>query len=146
MALAAGDFQGTEAQNVQTILRRSFDCAQLSVTKLRHRSTRLVYVGVVAAALSTAIGANAATRGPLKGQGPGAWKLTCAVSAVLSACAAIAVGLNQQMGLADRLARAMMCAGRLRALEVQISMGGRASTEVAREYEELLGNYQEFMA
>lgn len=146
MTSAADDSQATEAQGLQTIVRRSLGCAQQSAMKLRRRSARLVYVGVVAAALSTAVGANAAARGPLKGQGPGAWKLTCAMSAVLSACAAIAVGLNQQMGLADRLARAMVCAGRLRALEVEMSLGGRASTEVAREYEELLGNYQEFMA
>lgn len=146
MALAADDFQGTEKQSVQSVLRRSLNCAQESVIKLRRRSTRLVYVGVIAAALSTAVGANAATRGSLKGQGPGAWKLTCALAAVLSACAAVAAGLNQQMALADRLARAMTCAGRLRALEVQISLGDRASSEIAREYEELLGNYQEFMA
>lgn len=106
----------------------------------------MVYLGVIAAALSSAVGASAVTRGPLAGHGSGAWKITCGITAVLSACAALAAGLNQQMGLADRLARATACAGRLHALEVEIALRGRAPDDVAHQYQELLATYEEFMA
>jgi hypothetical protein len=134
-----------EAAAIAGRIRQSLESAQRHANALRRQNARLVYVGLVAAALATAVGGIASAHGPLAGTGPGAWKLTCGLTAALSACAAVASGLNQQLSLANRLARAMTCAGRLQALEIGISIRGRQPAEVAREYEELLASYDEFM-
>jgi hypothetical protein len=134
-----------DSTTVAARIRQSLETAQRRAQALRHRSTQLAYLGLTASALATIVAGIASAHGPLAGQGPTSWKLTCGLTAVFSACAALASGLNQQFSYAEHLARAMACAGRLRSLELQVSLGERSPSEIAREYEDLVANYAEFV-
>ena len=83
--------------------------------------------------------------GPVLGRGLSGWKVTCAVPTVFTACATICSGLNQQLAVPDHLAKATACIGRLRALEIEITVSGRNPAEVAKEYQDLAASYEEFM-
>lgn len=83
--------------------------------------------------------------GPVLGHGPSAWKATCAVATIFTACATICSGLNQQLAVPDHLAKATACVGRLRALEIEITIAGRNFADVAKEYEQLVASYGELM-
>jgi len=105
----------------------------------------MVSIGLIAGALGTILAGLAAGRGPLAGQGTHAWKVTCGVIGVLSACATLLPGLNQQLSVPDRLVKATACVGRLRALEIALTVAQRDPTLIATEYQEVATAYQEFM-
>jgi hypothetical protein len=118
--------------------------AEAKASALRRRNTRLVTLGLFTSGLGTILAGFAAAAGPLGGKGTGAWKMTCGIIAALTACATLLAGLNQQLSIPDRLARATACAGRLRALEVEITVAHRNPTEVAEQYEQVLRADPEF--
>lgn len=122
-------------------IRESTERAEFESARLRQRNSRLTGAGILAGGLSTAVGALAVTFGPMMSQIGGGWKLTCGVATLLTACATVCMGFCQQLSLPDHLAKATACAGRLRALEVQLSLGGREPAEVAKEYEDLMTYY-----
>lgn len=104
--------------------------------RLRVRNTRLTGTSILSGELGTAVGALAVSFGPVLGHGPGAWKITCLVATIFTACATICSGLNQHLSVPGRLAKATVCMGRRRALELEVAVFGRNPSEVAKEYEE----------
>jgi hypothetical protein len=130
---------------ILTKIRESLQRAELECARLRVRNTRLTGSSILSGGLATAVGALAVSFGPVLGHGPGGWKITCAVATIFTACATICSGLNQHLAIPDHLAKATACAGRLRALELEISVFGRNPSDVAKEYEELVAAYEEFM-
>jgi hypothetical protein len=79
------------------------------------------------------------------GKGPPAWKLTCGVVAGLTACSTLLSGIHKQLAVPERLGKAMACIGKLRALEIDLTLGNRDIVQVAKEYQELAVNYPEFI-
>lgn len=128
------------AEMILSKIRESIEHAEFESARLRRRNSRLTGTGILAGGLSTAVGALAVTFGPMVSQG-GGWELTCGIATLLTACATVCMGFCQQFAVPDHLARATACAGRLRALEVQLSLGGRSHAEVASEYEEIMAFY-----
>jgi len=126
-------------------IRQPIANAEHRTRELRHENSRLVTLGLIAGALGTIMAGFAAAAGPLTGQGPHAWRVTCGIVATLTACATLFPGLNQQLSIPDRLAKANICVGRLRALEIGISVTQRDPTEVATEYQDVCSAYHEFM-
>lgn len=138
---------GSEPRNaVLERIQDSLHHAEIHASNLRRRSSRFVCVNLVAGALGTIVAGLAAAFGPMAGRGPEAWKITCGAVALLTGCATLFSGLSQQLGLPDRLARATACAGRLRALEIDATLANRDLGEVAKGYEEVVANYQEFIS
>lgn len=126
-------------------IRDGLGRSEARATILRQRSSRFIIVNLVCGALGTIVAGLAAAAGPAIGTGPHAWKLTCAAVAVLTACSTLFSGLNQQLAMPDRLAKATTCVARLRALEMEITVTHRDLMEVTRQYEDVVANYQEFL-
>ena len=126
-------------------IRGALQNAEARARALRRRNSLMVSTGLVAGGLGTILAGLAAARGPLAGQGSGAWKLTCGVVGVLSACATLFPGLNQQLSVPDRLVKVTACVGRLRALEIALTVTQRDPAVVATEYQEVASTYQECM-
>lgn len=115
--------------------------AEARVTEVRRANTRAVTVALGASALSAFLTALPSAMGtPLAGS----WRITCMVAAILSAIAAVTTGLQAQLRFADRLTSATDCLGRLRALEVQLSLGTLQPDAAAREFTEIIARYPEF--
>jgi flagellin-like hook-associated protein FlgL len=66
------------------------------------------------------------------------------VASAFAALAAITTGLQAQLRYAERLATATDCLGRLRALEVQASLGTLSQEDLAKSYAELVARYPEY--
>jgi hypothetical protein len=126
-------------------IRDSLYKAEVHVNKLRSTNSRFIYISLISSALGTAVAGLAAVFGPLAGQGPNSWRITCAVVAVFTACATIFSGLHKQLTISDRLAKATACVGKLKALEVAITVTNRDLVEVVKEYEEVIGSYPDFI-
>lgn len=133
-------------------IRAGIRKADQETAALKKKNSRYITTGIVASALSTVIAALAAALGPviaqtLTGQptpGP-AWRLTCGAIAVFTGVATIFSGLQKQLSIAERLAKASTCSGKLHALEFAITVNNRETTEVAREYEMAIASYPEII-
>jgi len=130
---------------IVTKVRESLQHAEAQVKELRRRNSRFASASILFGALGTAVAGTASTTGPVIGQGAGAWKLTCLLTAAFTASATIFSALNQQLSVPDRLAKATACAGHLRALELDITLRGQDLAQVTKAYEELVERYSEFM-
>lgn len=127
-------------------IRYALRTAEKRAQSLRSRSSWFILANLVCGALGTVIAGLAAAAGPAVGTGPHAWKVTCGVVAVLTACGTLFSGLNQQLAIPDRLAKAEACVARLRALEMEVTVTQRDLAEVTRQYEEVVAGYQQFMS
>jgi hypothetical protein len=138
---------GTEEPKTAILrrIREGLGKAQGRAEKLKRTNTRLIYLSLSSSTIATALAGLTAAVGPLAGEGPPAWRLTCAAIAVVTALSGLLSGMHQRMNISDQLARAITCAGRFRALEVALTVTGRDVLQVAKEYEELIANYQEYV-
>ncbi|MEK7250090.1 MAG: hypothetical protein AAB209_06660, partial [Bacteroidota bacterium] len=114
-------------------------------SEMKKKNSRYITTGIVASALSTVIAGTAAAVGPVIGQGAPAWKLTCAAVAVCTGVATVFAGLQKQLSIAERLAKATACSGKLRSLEFAITVNNRDTLEVAQEYEGVIANYSDVL-
>lgn len=116
-------------------------CVTRHVQRLRRQNTLFGYTSIVSGATSSLLAGGVATTGPIAGT----WSMTCGIVAVIAACGTIASGLQAQLAVADKLARATACAGKLEALDVALKISRRDVREVASEYERLVEVNREFL-
>ncbi len=112
---------------------------------LKKKNSRYLVVSIVAGAMSTVIAASAAALGPVLAGGAPAWKATCAVIALFTGVATVFTGMQKQLSIAERLAKAIACSGKLHSLEFAITVNNRETSEVAKEYETALSSYPDVL-
>jgi len=112
---------------------------------LKKRNTRYIGISIIASALSTVLAASAAALGPVIGQGAPAWKLTCGFIALCTGVATVFNGLQKQLTIAERLAKATACSGKLHSLEFGLTVNNRDTAEIAKEYEMAIASYPEII-
>lgn len=113
--------------------------------ELRRANSRLIWLSLIASAVATMLAAVTAAAGPLAGEGPPAWRLTCGSIAVLTGMSGLLTGAHQRLNVSEKLASAIACTGKLRSMELALTVTGRDPGEVARDYEDLVATYQEFL-
>jgi hypothetical protein len=124
-------------------IRTGMNAAESHVRRLRRADTWAIVVGTATSGLAAFVaGVTAVQKQPLVG---GTWANTCAVAALLSLAAALATGLHKGLGISDRLTKASACSGKLRALDLAATLGGRAPTDLARECEQVAAEYPDFL-
>lgn len=128
-------------QDIRDTLQR----AEESVRKLRRTNTKYIYISLVSSVLATLIAGLTAFNGPLAGQGPGAWKWTCGLVAVCTATATVFTGLQKQFTVAERLAKANECVGKLKSLIISTELPGSDQTQVLGEYKKIVELYSEYL-
>jgi hypothetical protein len=134
-----------EREAVQQKIKETLYKVNLNVVKLKNANFRLVTTSLAASALATLLAGLTAAMGPLAGQGPSAWKITCGAVAGFTALAGLMTGLHQKLSISERLAKSFSCAGRLNSLDIALSITKRDPAIVAKEYEELIGNYPDLL-
>jgi len=130
------------AQTVKASLRK----AEKIVFGLRHTHTRLLIAGIVSSAATTLVAGITAAQGPIVGDGTEGWRIACIVAAIFAFASTVCIGLNQQLKISDRLLTGTQCVGRLKSLDVGISISSRAWEEVTKEYEEIAKTYPELIS
>lgn len=126
-------------------IRDGLQKAEARTDRLRRTNTRLVYLSLSSSTLATALAGVTAAAGPIAGEGPPAWRVTCAAVAVLTALSGLLSGVHQRLNISEQLAKAIACAGRLRGLELALTVTGRNVVEVARDYEDVVAGYPEYV-
>ncbi len=134
-----------ERQAVQQKIKESLQKVNMHVMKLRSANFRLITISLIASALATLLAGLTAALGPLAGQGPPAWKITCGAVAGFTALAGLMTGLHQKFSISERLAKSFSCAGRLNSLDLALSVSKKDPGAVAKEYEELISNYPDLL-
>ena len=114
-------------------------------SELKKKNSRYITVGITASALSTVIAGATAALGPLIGQGVPAWKFTCGAIAVCTGIATVFTGLQKQFSIAEQLAKATSCSGKLHSLEFGLTVNNRDTAETAKEYENVIASYPEII-
>ena len=126
-------------------IREGIRKSDLQSVTLKKRNSRYITVGIIASALSTVIAGGTAAVGPVIAQGPPGWKLTCGLIAVCAGVATVFNGLQQQFSIAEKLAKATSCSGKLHSLEFALTINNRDPTEVVKEYETVISTYPEIV-
>lgn len=126
-------------------IRDNLQQAERRARRLRKTNAVLVYTSIGASGFATIVGGLTAGLGPLIGQGTGAWRFTCGAIAAASAIAGFFTGIHQRLTISERLAKAFSYVGKLRSLEVALTVSQRDPREVAKEYEQIYQEYQEFL-
>jgi hypothetical protein len=134
-----------ERNVVRERIKESLQKVNAQAVKLRNANFRLVTVSLCVSALATLLAGLTAALGPLAGQGPSAWKLTCAAVAGFTALAGLMTGLHQKLSISDKLAKSFACAGRLNSLEISLALSKKDPETAVKEYEELLTSYPELL-
>lgn len=119
-------------------IQASLHQAEAYTARLRTTYNRLTFGGLLSSAVTTLVAGGTAVQGSLVGLGLGGWQLGCILAALLGLTSTVCVGMGQQLKLGERLPQGQLCIGQLRALDVALAVEGRAWSEVAKEYEEIL--------
>ena len=126
-------------------LKQSLQFARANTSKLRKLHTGFLIASIVSSSATTLVAAITAAQGPIIGEGPEGWKISCIIAAFFGFTATICVGLNQQLKVSDRLSKSNQCLGRLQSLDVATDIGSRNTNEIMKEFEELVKVYPEIM-
>lgn len=126
-------------------VRKSLHKAEKIVADLRENNRRLLIAGIVSSAGSTLVAGITAAVGPTIGISDPGWRTACIIAAVFAFVSALSTGLNQQLNFSDRLSKGMRCIGRLRSLDVRITLGNSDWSEIADEYQEITKTFPEFV-
>ena len=136
------------ANNQNGLLKRIQD-SRLKVEtvskNLKKANSRFIYISIIASSLATLLSGLTAALGPLAGQGAPAWKITCGGVAVLTAFAGIFTGLHQRMSIPERLSKCYLCLGKLNSLELALTVTKRDPLGVAKDFEDVIVSYQDFL-
>jgi hypothetical protein len=130
---------------ILTRLQQSLSRIELRAASLRKTDALMVYTSTITSVLATALAGLTAAVGPLMGEGVEGFEMTCWGVAVLTAVAGLTSGLHQRLGVAEQLANALVGVGKLRSLEIALSVAQRDPLEVAKEYEQFAVNYKQLM-
>jgi len=124
-------------------IKSGLRAADSHVRRLRRADTWAIIIGTAASAVAAFIaGVTAIEKQPV---GTGSWASSCGVAALLSLAAGLATGLHKGLGISTRLTKASACSGKLRALDLAATMGGRAAPDLARECEQVAAEYPDFL-
>ncbi|HEU4632007.1 MAG TPA: hypothetical protein VFS08_19815 [Gemmatimonadaceae bacterium] len=124
------------------LVRASLTRAERHQQRVRRIDARAVITSLATTATATLVAGIPAAAGVA----PGSWRLTCAVTAALTAVGTVATGLRQQVAGSERLARAEACVGRLRAIEYGLSVGTLPAVDADRAYQEVVRDHAAILA
>lgn len=122
---------------IQTSLRKAI----AERKRLATHSSRLNIAGVILGALATfAAGIPSLINQPLIA---GDWRLTCALAALITLTATIVTGLQNQIVKPDSLTHASECAGRLKALLIEMDSPDSNLSQVRKQYQAVVVDFSE---
>ncbi len=126
-----------DRQALTTRLTNSLRKAETLTSGLRKADSRLGFASISSSGGCSLVAGMTAALGPSFGITATGWRVACIVSALLALAATVFGGLGQQLKIGDRLTTATQCVGRLRSLDVVITMGARDWNEITEEYAEI---------
>jgi hypothetical protein len=124
-------------------VREHLQRVERRVARLRRLNVQTLALSLVFSTIATLLAGLTAASGPLVGEGPPAWRWSCALIALVTAAATFTTGIQQRFKVPEQLARALACAGQLRSLDLGLELARLAPDAAGAEYEQLLVSYPE---
>lgn len=126
-------------------VEQSLDKVRRRLTRLRRANSRLLVSSIVTSAATTLVSGVTAAQGPIVGQGPDGWRISCVVAAGFGFAAAVIAGLHQGLNVSERIAEATQCVGGLMSLDIALTTGLRDWDELTEEYHEIVQRFPELV-
>ncbi len=134
-----------DPQAFARIVEDSLQKAQEHISGLRKTNMWLLIASIVSSAATTLVAGGTAALGPVVSQGPAGWRIACIVAAAFAFTSTVTTALIQEMKIGEQLVKGTQCVGRLRALEVTITIGSQSWEEIRKEYVEIVKVYPELV-
>jgi hypothetical protein len=131
------------ASLIVTRITENLRQVEMRVARLRRTNVRITGLSLLFSTAATLLAGLTAAAGPLAGEGPPAWRMTCGIIAVVTAATALVTGVQQRFQIPEQLARALAVAGRLRGLELSLRLSRVGPEQAGHEYEQLIATYPE---
>ena len=128
---------------IKQFVNNSLRKAQEQVSGLRKTNTRLLMTNIACSAATTLVAGGTAATGPIVGEGPAGWRISCIVAAIFAFVSAVITALIQQMNINEKLVEGNQCIGRLKDLDLSIATGSHTWEEITQEYREIVKTYPE---
>ena len=129
----------------EALARKIKDSLKTANSRWRHLhrlNTWLLIVSLVTSAVATLLaGLTSINNEPVIGQSYPGWRLTCGVAAVFTFVSSVCVGINQLLGIAKRVAAALSCVGRLKALNILIIDDKRPVNDILEDYAKITADH-----
>lgn len=128
------------------LVKSSLKNAEKVVTKQKRTNSGTLITSFTFSAIATLVAGITSAAGPVIGSGIEGWRAACILAAALSFASTIITGLSQQLKINDKLEEASLCAAKLRALDIGLTVGSRPWDLATREYEEIVKTYPQLIS
>lgn len=130
-------------QNAEILKRvqTSLHLAESYVKKYRVWDLKLLIISIVLGAVATTLAGGAAVGGKPMLDILGGWRILCSIVALLTLVGTICGTLHKTLQVTNRLASAVECVAKLRALELAITITKKDANEVVEAYSQILQQY-----
>lgn len=125
-------------ENLTQRISANLQKVEQASARLRKTQTTLLIASVFCSAATTLVSGITAAQGPVVGDGPDGWKLSCLIAAIFGFLTTVTIGLSQQLKLNDRLLDSKECLGKLRALDLRTVTSEWDEQEVGKELADVL--------
>lgn len=129
----------------QELARKVNDSLEIANKRWKHLhrlNTWLLIISLTASAIATLLaGWTSIANDPVIGQSYAGWQVTCGVAAVFTFASSVCVGINQLLGISKRVAAALSCVGRLKAMNILIIDDKRPVNDILEDYAKITADY-----
>jgi len=132
-------------QKLEEHLKSSLRQAEGKLAGFRKSHIRLVTASVLSSGVTTLIAGVTAAVGQALQIGTEGWRTACIVAAIFGFVSTVSTGYSQQLKTSDRLAEGKQCVSQLKYLEAVLTTGSKSLPEVAKEYEDIVKTYPDFI-
>jgi len=138
--------EGQDLKAVSKSIKSSLVKTEKAVSSHRRKNKSLLIASMTFSGASTLVAGITSAGGPIIGSGIEGWRLACIVAAVLGFISTISTGVSQQLETSDHLLEGTLCLGKLKSLDMSITIGSRTREEIIKEYEQIAESYPKFIS
>jgi hypothetical protein len=138
--------QASARGEVLKLIRGSLAKAEAYTRRYRILDMSLSITSIVLGSLATALAGGAVAGGDPVMDSLGGWRIVCSVVAAFTAIGTICGALHKTFQVTTRLANGLACIGKLKSLELSITVTGEDPATAAKTYQKILGEHPECLA
>lgn len=138
-----------EEQDLKAVSRSvksSLTKTKKALSAHRRKNKSLLLASMTFSGASTLVAGITSAGGPIIGSGIEGWRLACIVATALGFISTISTGISQQLEISDHLLEGSQCVGKLKSLDMSITIGSRTREEIIKEYEQIAESYPKFIS
>lgn len=125
-------------EDILELVRQGLIKTDVYKRKYKKYDSWLLIVSIVMGTIATALAGSGAAGGKPVMDALGGWRIVCFIAAALTAIGTITGALHKSFQISDKLSGAIVCSGKLRSLELDITIAEKNPKEASELYERIL--------